>query len=136
MADGGDGNLGLYTSRLTLLAGHDTVSNPSLLVRVGAQIPGLTGTVSRVSVFDPVNQSGQLACWVSTDGGAQAVVRAKPERTPLLILPGIAGTFAADSTSFTTWLLQRGIAPGQLQADPLAGVYDGLIRTLENAGYQ
>src|SRR5581483_5781677 len=84
-----------------------------------------------------INQPGQLAFWVSTDAGSQAVVEATPQRTPLLILPGIGGTFFNSSdSSLLAWVLQRGIDPTQLQVDPLANTYDGLIQTLENAGYQ
>jgi hypothetical protein len=138
LAYGNDGNLGLYTSRLDLLSGHDSVSNPSLVAKVGGQIPGLSGNISRIWVYDPINQSGQLAFWVATDSGTQAVVQAKPERTPLLLLPGIGGTFAADSTSLLklyNWVLTRGTAPSLLQEDPLANTYTGLIKTLVNAGY-
>jgi Lecithin:cholesterol acyltransferase len=56
-----------------------------------------------------------------------------PER-PLLILPGIGGTFAAPGSE-SDWYVQRGIDPEKLQVDPIAGVYNDLINTLCNVGY-
>jgi hypothetical protein len=53
---------------------------------------------------------------------------------PMLVLPGIAGTFASEQ-AIDTWITQRGIHPDGLQIDPLAGFYYDILRTLENAGY-
>jgi hypothetical protein len=58
-------------------------------------------------------------------------------KTPILILPGIAGTFPLPGDgNMTYWLTHRGVAPDQLEIDPLEHVYDGLIETLTNAGYR
>ncbi|MGH7898255.1 MAG: esterase/lipase family protein, partial [Candidatus Binatia bacterium] len=54
---------------------------------------------------------------------------------PVLLLPGIGGTYAADPSNDQPWLLFRGLDPGALRPDPLTRVYDDLIQTLENAGY-
>jgi len=59
---------------------------------------------------------------------------------PVLILPGIAGTFAYDDPTTTEdeadqWYSQRGIEPEKLQVDPLAKFYHDIIKTLRNVGY-
>jgi dipeptidyl aminopeptidase/acylaminoacyl peptidase len=59
----------------------------------------------------------------------------KAARRPVLIIPGIAGTYAADITNDNLWLLNRGVQPSALQIDPLARVYHDLIKTFENVGY-
>jgi hypothetical protein len=56
-------------------------------------------------------------------------------RRPVMIIPGIAGTYAASINFDQTWLLNRGVAPAGLQIDPIARVYDDLIKTFENLGY-
>jgi Tol biopolymer transport system component len=53
----------------------------------------------------------------------------------LLLVPGIAGTYAADVSNDMDWLLNRGVHPDHLRIDPLARAYDDLITTLENVGY-
>jgi probable HAF family extracellular repeat protein len=59
-----------------------------------------------------------------------------PIRYPVLIVPGIAGTYAADVNNDLAWLVARGISPENIQVDPLANVYKDLITTLENVGYE
>lgn len=54
---------------------------------------------------------------------------------PVMIIPGIAGTYSSSLTNDTTWLLNRGVLPAGLQIDPLALVYNDLIQTFENLGY-
>lgn len=57
---------------------------------------------------------------------------AEPER-PVLIVPGIVGTFPAPGHE-DEWFLNRGIHPEKLMVDPLAGFYDDLIESLGEAG--
>ncbi|MEX0330671.1 MAG: right-handed parallel beta-helix repeat-containing protein [Puniceicoccaceae bacterium] len=55
---------------------------------------------------------------------------------PVLVVPGIAGTFAAPGAE-ETWYTERGISPDFLEIDPLAGFYDDILATFENAaGYK
>jgi len=54
---------------------------------------------------------------------------------PVMIIPGIAGTYAANPSNDLDWLLNRGVPPSSLQIDPLARVYNDLIKTFENLGY-
>jgi Putative Ig domain len=81
-----------------------------------------------------INNSGQIAFSVEFTDGTWGIYLATPRR-PLLLLPGIAGSFPTDS-GFHDWLLNRGAPPDSLRIDPLGGVYDNLIQTLKNAGYQ
>ena len=39
------------------------------------------------------------------------------------------------SSEFIPWLKQRGFAPSLMNIDPLKGVYDNLIQSLQNDGY-
>ena len=57
-------------------------------------------------------------------------------RYPVFIVPGIAGTYAANLDYDLGWLLKRGISPDSIQIDPLGRVYDDIIITLENLGYE
>ena len=56
-------------------------------------------------------------------------------RKPVIVLPGIYGSYLASTLDQYTWLYNRGIDPGLLAIDPLAHYYDDLIVTLKNAGY-
>jgi len=58
-----------------------------------------------------------------------------PPRRPVVVVPGIGGTYAADLADDGPWLFQRGIDPSFTQTDPLAGAYDDLLQTLRNVGY-
>ena len=56
-------------------------------------------------------------------------------RKPVMIIPGIGGTFASSTSDLKDWYLNRGVDPSELQIDPLARVYDDLIQTFVNLGY-
>jgi len=68
------------------------------------------------------------------DDGEEPPLEAEPRR-PVIVLPGIYGSYVASVWSEGTWLYGRGIAPELLTIDPLAHSYDDLIQTLKNAGY-
>jgi hypothetical protein len=53
---------------------------------------------------------------------------------PILVLPGIAGSLPL-SDDYSSWLVQRGVAPKLMQLDPIKGTYNDLIQTLKNEGY-
>jgi Ca2+-binding RTX toxin-like protein len=54
-------------------------------------------------------------------------------KRPILIIPGIGGTFGKDFN--TRWYFNRGVKPEELEVDPIGGVYYDLIKTLKNVGY-
>ena len=55
-------------------------------------------------------------------------------RNPVLILPGLAGSFVEDN-NYQKWTFNRGLNPDDLVIDPLIHSYDDLIETLKNADY-
>ena len=57
-------------------------------------------------------------------------------RVPVVLIPGIGGTYAADIEHDGPWLFHRGAHPADIRVDPLAGAYDDLIQTLHNVGYE
>lgn len=57
-------------------------------------------------------------------------------RLPVLIVPGIAGTYAANQFHDFPWLIQRGVHPDDLQVDPLGRFYHDMIQTFKNLGYE
>jgi hypothetical protein len=85
------------------------------------------GQVVTATATDPVGNTSEFSAAV-----AATVVAA---RRPVLIVPGIGGTYAADLEHEHDWLVNRGVPPDQLAIDPIAGTYKALIKTLENAGY-
>ncbi|MEK7083842.1 MAG: alpha/beta fold hydrolase, partial [Patescibacteria group bacterium] len=73
------GKLGLYTTAIDITdPAAPVVSAPSLAAEAGGAIAGLTGTVNNIRIYDPVNNKGEVVFWVSTDTGAQAIVKATP----------------------------------------------------------
>ncbi|MGH3369536.1 MAG: hypothetical protein ACRDPR_06015, partial [Nocardioidaceae bacterium] len=68
-----------------------------------------------------------------TDPGADPEAEYAPLR-PILILPGIGGTFGANAFR-NAWFTERGAHPDDLQIDPLGQYYHDLIRTLRDVGY-
>ena len=56
-------------------------------------------------------------------------------RKPVIILPGIYGSYLDSYWSQKTWVYNRGLAPDLLRIDPLGHFYNDIIETLKNAGY-
>jgi hypothetical protein len=81
VAKGLNGIDGLYTTWLDASNPLSLrVTEPSLVIQLGDEIAGLSGTVSQVEIYDPVNNTGQLVFWCQTSSGSQAIVRAVPPR--------------------------------------------------------
>jgi hypothetical protein len=57
------------------------------------------------------------------------------KRRPVFIVPGIAGTYAANTENDIGWIMTRGIHPDSTAIDPIGRFYDDIIKTLENEGY-
>jgi hypothetical protein len=122
------------TFRETNLTRKEAAINTVRLVGAGDAIPGLTGTVDDAHISEHTNSQGEMAVWVHMSTGQTAVLRmGKPlPRRPVLLVPGIGGTFGNDRR----WWLERGVNPEFIDIDPLLGVYDDLIQTLKNVGYE
>lgn len=130
----------LFSSKFEVSLQNEEITHlqSNIVAQVGAQAlsisPNLTGVIEDLNIYDPVNNSGQVAFWLKTSTSTEAIVRANPVLKPLLILPGIGGSFPKPS-DFKNWLLNRGVAPDTLQIDSILRTYDDLIETLKRAGY-
>ena len=91
------------------------------------------GKVTDLELYDPITNQGDIGFWMKLDTGGQAVVVASRPRNPVLVVPGIVGTFAKND--YLHWLMNRGEHPDNLQIDPLGGYYNDIIATLKKAGY-
>ena len=142
-------NIGLFSSQFDLsTAGGttETTVNPSLVAKAGQEAntvsANLSGNIQDIDIYDPINESGQIAFRVKTTTSEEAVVRANPVRKPILILPGIGGSIPQGSDPITNrsnyreWVRNRGVDPTTLEIDPFRKTYDDLIETLKRAGYQ
>jgi uncharacterized repeat protein (TIGR01451 family) len=90
-----------------------------------------TGTVQI-----PKGNSDELEVVLATnDEGTQWNYEIKTARKPVLIVPGILGSFVSPN-NFNRWVDNRGLNPDELVIDPILRSYDDLIATLENAGYR
>ena len=82
-----------------------------------------------------INNNGAVVGDLLRADNSHVGVLLRPTRRPVLIIPGIGGTFASNLVNELPWLLNRGVPPADITVDPLAHVYDDLIKTLENVGY-
>jgi len=85
-----------------------------------------------------VSGSTQAQQFDSGDAGQVAYVNmtfSPAPLVPVVVIPGIGGTYAANLADDGPWLFDRGIDPSGMQIDPLAGAYDDLLATLRNVGY-
>jgi hypothetical protein len=76
---------------------------------------------------EAINNRGEIIGWGYLNG-RYAPVQLSPPRPPVLILPGIAGTFAYNENDLEGWLLTRGLHPAALQIDPLGHFYDDILQ--------
>ncbi|MEO5819230.1 MAG: HYR domain-containing protein [Vicinamibacteraceae bacterium] len=105
-------------------------AHPAITSASGALAAG------RHRIFAQANV-GFNCCTNGTDsGGFSLSVSFTPGHRPVLIIPGIGATYAADATDDLFWLTHRGVRPGELQIDPLSRAYHDLIETFKRAGYQ
>jgi hypothetical protein len=56
-------------------------------------------------------------------------------RRPVLIIPGIIGSYYFSTANHQNWVLNLGVHPDLVVIDPLTHAYDDLIQTLKNVGY-
>jgi len=97
-------------------------------------IPADSGWVLRQA--RGINKRGQIVGNGVINGQAHAFLLTP--HLPVLIVPGIAGTYSSNSllNMDYAWLTHRGVHPDDLQIDPLGRVYHDLIQTLKNVGYE
>jgi Tol biopolymer transport system component len=117
----------------------------------GSNVTRLTHSIDHQPAWSPdgnkIAYSGDNQIFViEADGSKQtnltndSSINVQPSWQPvlqecaLLLVPGIAGTYAAENQD-VVWLLNRGRHPDQLKIDPMGRVYHDLITTLENTGY-
>lgn len=94
-------------------------------------IPADSGWV--LSQAQGINKRGQIVGNGVINGQAHAFLLTP--NPPVLIVPGIAGTYSDNALFDNFWLMNRGMHPTILQIDPLARVYHDLIQTFKNVGY-
>lgn len=112
--------------------GHAFLWENNMMKDLNGLIPADSGWV--LVEARAINKRGQIAGYGRINGQVRAFLLTP--RLPILIVPGIAGTYAGSTMIDRTWLMQRGVHPNDLQIDPLAHVYDDLIQTLKNVGYE
>ena len=109
--------------------------NTVRVIGAGDVITGVSGVINQMSIGQRLTEKGEIVIWVSTDTGAQAIIRAAPQRRrPVILIPGLLGT--GPKPGDTDWFTERGGPPESLALDPFLGVYDDLVQTLTNVGYQ
>ncbi|PSB08387.1 hypothetical protein C7B62_16995, partial [Pleurocapsa sp. CCALA 161] len=115
-----------------------TVEQPYTVAEVGSQAnvlsSELTGTIQDLNIYDPVNSQGRVAFWLKTSTAQEGIVKAKIPLKPILIVPGIGGSFPKPE-EFKNWLMNRGMQPDSLQTEPYKNMYDDLVETLKRSGY-
>lgn len=132
------GALGIFTSRVRIDLDAQPImpvaEPPSKVAAVGDTFgaPGPSRMITDLNVADSVNNLGQVGFWAQTDQGP-VVLRAKPLRNPIIVVPGIGATLNNDA--YIDWLLNRARPMSTLRIEPLTRSYDDLIQTLVNVGY-
>ena len=113
----------------------EPIVNTVRVIGAGDVVTGVNGKVTSVDIGERLTPNGEIAILVTTDAGAQAIVRAAPQiRRPVVLIPGLMGT--GPKKNDTTWFKNRGLPPESLALDPFLGTYDDLLQTLANYGYQ
>ena len=143
-----NGNESLFSSQFNISSEEEPFISHRLVAKVGelaSEVNSeLTGNIQDLSVYDPINGSGQIAFWVETTTSEEAIVRANPVRKPVLIVPGIGGSLPKNATlgnpfqfgNYADWIRNRGVDPETLAPEFARKTYDDLIETLKRSGYQ
>jgi probable HAF family extracellular repeat protein len=82
-----------------------------------------------------INTAGQIVGYGQHHGQFESFLLTPVAHRPVLIIPGIGGTYASDTGDLGAWMFERGLHPDGMQIDPLAHAYDDLIATLKDVGY-
>jgi VCBS repeat-containing protein len=70
------GEEGLASTNI-VLDGGPIIVDSQWLIRTGENIPGLSGSIQDIDIYDPINASGQVAFWAQTSLGDEVVIRAQ-----------------------------------------------------------
>ena len=115
-------------------AGGDVAQNAPASITLdesGTLIPGRY--ILDILVWDSATaRAGQN----STSAAAANVTFSLTDKIPVLVIPGVVGTYAQDASNDQFWLTHRGVGPAALALDPLTRSYDDLMKTLTNVGYE
>jgi len=95
MATATSGVTNFYACGLNGNGAIPVISGTNVVAGIGGAIAGLSGTVTGITLADPVNDKGQLVFSVLMAGGQQAVIRADPPQRAL--------DFSYDSTNAAGW---------------------------------
>ncbi|MFO0959470.1 MAG: hypothetical protein U0800_18890 [Isosphaeraceae bacterium] len=102
------------------------------ILRVPATIGHDLTVAADLRTVDPTQNS-----YIQVD--VTAMHFARDFRTPVILLPGIFGSFVPNGTgnnsSYQHFLTQPGLSPQLLALDPLLHTYDGMVNALVTSGY-
>ncbi|MCW5857242.1 MAG: hypothetical protein KIS63_03065 [Caldilineales bacterium] len=119
-------------SLLTVQGYHAFIWENGQMQDLNNLIPANSGWLLRQA--RGINKRGQIVGYGVINRQAHAYLLTP--RPSVLIVPGIAGTYAANQFFDYPWVIHRGVNPTDLQVDPLGKVYHDLIQTFENLGYE
>ncbi len=103
-----------------------TRSEVSTIARIGDEVPGLSGAITNVSLYDPMSECGAIGLSVSTSAGT-AVVRADPGKRSSRLLP-TAPLHSQASGPWAPLCLKRGFSP------PNCPLFNGYQVTFQRSG--
>ena len=130
---------GVSSGASSINSSGEIVGSPAFIYKDG-EMKNLNDLISSNSGWtlheaNDINDDG----WIVGNGyfnGQQRAFLLIPLRYPVLIVPGIAGTYSEDTENDLGWIMYRGVPPALLQIDPLGKVYHDIIKTFENIGYE
>ncbi len=100
--------------------------------------------IRSASLLD-MNANGDMITLVqgATEGQVKPkafLIKTEFSRRPVLVVPGIVGSFPLDtspfSSNFKEWIFNLGYDVEKLYLDPIASTYVPLVKALESAGYE
>jgi probable HAF family extracellular repeat protein len=118
-------------SRLTTGGQRAFIWESGVMTDLNTLLPANSGWT--LFLANDINDQGAIVGQGYKNGRVRAFLM-KPARRPVLILPGIAGTFGS-TLNLLDWSLVRGVGSSGLQLEPWAHSYDDLVQTLQNVGY-
>jgi pimeloyl-ACP methyl ester carboxylesterase len=132
LATDANGRKGIYTGQV-VQNGADFPSNGANLIAAQQSILGfvVSSPVVDLALYDPISNGAapQIAFWAKLADGTETVIAADLS-TPLIFVPGIAGSYLADQAEPLNRLwLDRGALFGDLRRLSLLHPFPGIIAT-------